>query len=114
MAPCDSAVGASVVGLNLKALLLWQRHFLGVESLEVGHLAVEACEVNQSIYLICEQNRLLFVNTLLVGAHLDKEVGAAYLASRLTHLWFIVISSTASALAMLALLTCAHGNLYCV
>ena len=85
-----------------------------MESLEVGHLAVKTREVNERINLVGEQDRLLFVNALLVGAHLDKEVGTANLASCLTHLRLVVISTASAPLALLALLACAHGNLYCV
>ena len=101
LAPSDSAIRSAVVCLDLETLLLRQLHFLCVESLEVGHLAVESCQLHERIYLIGEQNRLLFVHSLLVGAHLDEEVGTRYFASRSAHLRFVVISS-ASVLTLLS------------
>ena len=68
-----------------------------MESLEVGHLTVESIELHERINLICQQNRFLLMHTLLVGAHLDEKVGARDMASRWSHLRFVVISSSATA-----------------
>ena len=111
MAPSDSAIGSAVVCLDLKTLLLRQLHFLSVESLEVGHLTVESSQLYESIYLICKENRLLLVHSLLVGTHLDKQVGTGNIASGSAHLRFVVISSAASALTLLA---SADGDLHTV
>ena len=60
----------------MEGLLLWQRHFLVVESLQVWHLAFQLGEFHLCIYLVGKQDRFLLVYSLLVGRHLDEEVAA--------------------------------------
>ena len=72
--PSDSTVRTTVDGLNLKTLLLGQRHLLSVETVQLGHLSFKLREVDEGIYLIGKQNRFLLKDTLLVGTHLNEEV----------------------------------------
>ena len=74
--PRYRAVGTAVDGLYLEALLLGQRHFLRVESVQVGHLALQLGKFHQRVHLVGQQHRLLLVDALLVGTDLDKQVGA--------------------------------------
>ena len=74
--PGHRAVGTAVDGLYLEALLLWQRHFLRVESVQVGHLALQLGQLHQRVHLVGQQDRLLLVDALLVGTDLDEQVGA--------------------------------------
>ena len=60
----------------MEGLLLRQRNFLVVESLQVRHLAFQLGKVYLRVNLISKEHRFLFVNTSLVGCHLDEEVTA--------------------------------------
>ena len=91
LTPGTGAIGTPVEGLDGKALLLWQIHLLRIETLQVGHIATQLSERYEGIYLIGEQDRLLFVDSLLVGTHLDKEVGAGYLTACIAHLITVFI-----------------------
>ena len=75
LAPGTCAVRTSVDGLYREALLLREIHLLRVEALQVGHVATELGQRYEGVDLIGEQDRLLFVNALLVGTDLDEEVG---------------------------------------
>ena len=74
--PRHRAVGTTVDGLYLEALLLGQRHFLRMESIQVGHLSLQLCQLHQRIYLVGQQHGLLLIDALLVGTDLDEQVGA--------------------------------------
>ena len=60
----------------MEGLLLWQRHFLGVESLQVRHLTFQLCEFHLCIHLIGKEDRFLLVDSLLAGRDLDEEIAA--------------------------------------
>ncbi|CUQ13824.1 Uncharacterised protein [Segatella copri] len=60
----------------MESLLLRQRNFLVVESLQVRHLAFQLGKVYLRVNLISKEHRFLFVNTSLVGCNLDEEVAA--------------------------------------
>jgi hypothetical protein len=60
----------------MEGLLLRQRNFLIVESLQVRHLAFQLGKVYLRVNLISKEHRFLFVNTSLVGCNLDEEVSA--------------------------------------
>lgn len=76
LAPCNASVRSAVYGLCMEGLLLRQRNFLVVESLQVRHLAFQLGKVYLRINLISKEHRFLFVNTSLVGCNLDEEVSA--------------------------------------
>ena len=67
LAPGDALVWSAIHGFCVEGFLLWQRHFLGVESLQVRHLAFQLCEFHLCIYLIGKQDRFLLVHPLLAG-----------------------------------------------
>ena len=52
-----------------------------MEALQVGHLAIELCKLYLRIYLIGEQDRLLFHHSALVGTDLDEEFSTAISAA---------------------------------
>ena len=60
----------------MEGLLLRQRNFLVVESLQVRHLAFQLGKVYLCVNLISKEHRFLFVNTSLVGCNLDEKVAA--------------------------------------
>ena len=76
LAPGDTLVRATIHHFGMESLLLWQRYFLVVESLQVWHLAFQLGEFHLCIYLVGKQDRFLLVYSLLVGRHLDEEVAA--------------------------------------
>ena len=74
LAPGTGAIGPSVDRLKLETLLLGQWHLLGVEALQVGHITTQLCQRHERIYLISQQDRLLFVDTPFVGTDLDEKI----------------------------------------
>ena len=74
--PRDGTVLATIEGLNLKTLLLRQRNLTGVETLQVGHLTTQLGQSDKSIYLISQQDGLLFTDVLLGGTNMNEEVTA--------------------------------------
>ena len=90
LAPGAGTVWATVDRLDRERLLLGQIHLLGIEALQVGHIATQLGELNQCVNLIGEQNGLLLVNMLLVGAYLDKQVASRNTTTCIAHLGTIV------------------------
>ena len=111
LAPCNRPVRTPIVILHLEALLLRQLYLLGVKSLQVGHLTVELGQIDKRVYLICEQYRLLFMHTLLVGANLDEKVCARYARPCGTHL---LLAALLAASVAAAAGRSAHVYLQCV
>ena len=91
LAPCHTTIVLAIEPLKMKTLLLWQRHFLSVETCKVGHLAIERREIYKRIYLICKQHWFLLVYSALVGTHLYEKIACGNLTTtRATCLWSIV------------------------
>ena len=92
----------------MEGFLLWQRNLLGVESLQVWHLAFQLCEVHLCIYLIGKEDRLLLVNSLL-----DEEVAARDGRSGRAHMRLVVaVLSVHVGSAVGALCMSRHLNLH--
>ena len=77
-----------------ETFLLRQIDLLRIETLQIGHIATQLGKRYERIYLISKQNGLLFVNSLLVGTDLNKEVGTRNLTSGIAHLSPIVVIMT--------------------
>ena len=90
LTPCGSLIRTPIEGLYGETLLLRQIHFLGIETLQVGHITTQACQSYQRIYLICQQDRFLLVHTFLIGTHLDKEIRTGDLATCIPDLTVII------------------------
>ena len=80
--------------LDRKTLLLREIHLLRIKTLQVGHIATQLGQLHEGIDLIREQNGLLFVDALLVGCNLDKEVGARDMTTCIAHLTTIIVVLT--------------------
>ena len=97
----------------MEGFLLWQRNLLGVESLQVWHLAFQLCEVHLCIYLIGKEDRFLLVNSLLAGRDLDEEVAARDGRSGRAHMRLVVaVLSVHVGSAVGALCMSRHLNLH--
>ena len=90
LAPGAGTIWTTIDSLNRERLLLWQIHLLGIEALQVGHIATQLGELYQCINLIGKQDGLLLINTLFVGAYLDKQVAARDTTTGIAHLSTIV------------------------
>ena len=76
LTPGTRAIRAPIDVLNRKTLLLREVDLLGIEALQIRHIASQLRERHQCIDLVGEQDGLLFMHTLLVGADLDEKVRA--------------------------------------
>ena len=91
LTPSNSTIWFTINSFDMETLLLWQRYFLSMETCELRHLTFELCQVNESINLICEQDRLLFIHLPLIGANLYKQVSTRDCTSCNLHMWRIVV-----------------------
>ena len=101
LAPGTCTVRTAVDGLYRETLLLGQIDLLRIEALQVGHVASQLGERYKGVDLIGKQDGLLFVDALLVGADLDKEVGAGDVAACIAHLAAIIVVLALTAAATL-------------
>ena len=74
LAPCCRLIGSAVKGFNRETLLRGQTHLLRIETLQVRHVTSQTGQSHKGIDLIGQQDRFLFVDALLIGTDLDKEV----------------------------------------
>ena len=72
-----------------------------MKACKVRHLTLKLCQFQLSIYLICEKDWLLLVNSSLVCTYLDKQVitrdmraGRADLRSLLLHSILLILRTT--------------------
>ena len=91
LTPSNSTIWITINSFDMETLLLWQRYFLSMETCELRHLTFELCQVNESINLICEQDRLLLIHLLLIGANLYKQVSTRDCTSCSLHMWLIIV-----------------------
>ena len=74
LTPRRRLIRTTVKGLNRETLLRRQTDLLSIKTLQVWHVPTQTGQSYKSINLIGQQDWLLFVDTLLIGTDLDKEV----------------------------------------
>ena len=57
-----------------ESLLLRQFYLLRMETLQIGHLAIQLTQIHHGIYLISQQNGFLLVYGGLAGCSRDKQI----------------------------------------
>ena len=92
LTPRGGPIRTSVEGLNRETLLCRQTYLLGVEALQVGHITTQTGQPHKGIDLIGKEDRLLFIDTLLVGTDLDEKVGTGYLTARISDFPLLVLT----------------------
>ena len=74
LAPYSRIVVPSFIMFQRKSLLLRQFYLLCMETLQIGHLAIQLTQIHHGIYLISQQNGFLLVYGGLAGCSRDKQI----------------------------------------
>ena len=74
LTPYSRIVVPSFIMFQCESLLLRQFYLLRMETLQIGHLAIQLTQIHHGIYLISQQNGFLLVYGGLAGCSRDKQI----------------------------------------